>query len=925
MTILLATKLHQPSPPAKRVLRPQLIQRLDEGLAAGRQITLVSAPAGFGKTTCVSEWLQTLDDWPVAWLSLDPADDDPGRFFTYLVAVLQKVDQNLGVEIAGILNAGQLPPAEILSTTLINDILDLNQRFLLVLDDFQVIQDAIILQIIEALVDNLPDVLYLVLLTREDPSLPLARLRANNQLAEIRAADLRFSPSEAKQFFNQVIGLTLSSQDVNNLVQRTEGWVAGLHLAGLSMRNRTDPSSFIANLSGRQRFILNYLVEEVLSRQPQQIQEFLLQTSILDKLSGDLCNQVTGRTDSHVLLERLFNANLFLIPLDEEGLWYRYHQLFVDLLRDRQERLMEADSAELHRRASHWYAGNGRISEAIQHALAARDYGVAVQWIEKHAMDMLMQWHVKTVEGWMQSIPADWVAQSPRANLSFAWMHLMRANHEQAFPYLERLQTLFADPQLRDQIAREDPELEAKWLALQAMLLNAQGKPLESLNLGQRALEIAPAEDSQTLGMIYPTLANAYQQVNEYENALEAFQALIQLGQREANSVLELVGVSGLALLALQHGQYHFAFEIVSQVLERVERTRSMPPISTALFGELAVIHYQWHQLEQAHGYFQRAIQVSTLSGYSDAELFYGVILSRLFQIQGDLETAVEKIQKAVDLMHVQAPATVRDEVIAQQIRICLAQDDLPAAERILAGAGFSLQEAIASADLDSAHHAPMLSGEKALESAWTLYVSALRILLYRAQKYGELAQVKTSIELASRLIDSALRHDYLPLVLEMLLLRAQMQAVLDDRPASQADYIQALELGQPEEFISIFLEEGPPVASALAHLLEQDRLGKVNPTYVRKILAAFPEDRQSGPAPDDKVTVIKDELVEPLSKRELEVLHLIREGLSNQEIAERLVVTLHTVKKHSSNIYAKLGVSSRTQAIARARQLKLI
>jgi LuxR family maltose regulon positive regulatory protein len=925
MTILLATKLHQPSPPPKRVPRPQLIQRLDEGLAAGRQVTLVSAPAGFGKTTCVSEWLHTLEGWPVTWLSLDPIDDDPGRFFTYLVAALQRVDRNLGEEIAGILSAGQLPPAQILSTILINDILDLNQRFLLVLDDFQVIQDAFILQIIEALVENLPDVLYLVLLTREDPSLPLARLRANNQLSEIRAADLRFSAPEAEQFLNQTIGLSLSPQDVRVLVERTEGWIVGLHLAGLSMRDRADPSNFIKNLSGRQRFILNYLVEEVLSQQPLEIQRFLLQTSILDKLSGDLCNQVTGRKDSHVLLEQLFNANLFLIPLDEEGQWYRYHQLFVDLLRDRQERLMEADTAELHRRASRWYAGNGRISEAIQHALAARDYEVAVQWIEKHAMDMLMQWHLKTVEGWMQSIPADWVAQSPRANLAFAWMHLMRANHEQAFPYLERLQIMFADPQRRDQITQEDPALEAKWLALQAMLLNAQGKPLESLNLGQRALETAPPEDSQTLGMIYPTLANAYQQMNDYENALEAFQALIQLGQREANSVLELVGVSGLALLALQHGQYHFAFEIVSQGLERVERSRSLPPISTAMYGELAVIHYQWHQLEQAHSYFQRAIQVSTLSGYSDAELFYGVILSRLFQIQGDLDTAAEKIQKAVDLMHVQAPATVRDEVIAQQIRICLAQDDLPAAERILTGTGFSLQDAITSTDLESAHHAPMLSGENALESAWTLYVSSLRILLYRAQAHGELARVRASIELASRLIDETLQHNYLPLAMEMLLLRAQMHAVLDERQASQADYLQALELGQPEGFISIFLEEGPAIAAALARMLEQDLLGKVSPAYAIKILAAFPRVRKSEAVLDSGAATANDELVEPLSKRELEVLHLIREGLSNQEIAERLVVTLHTVKKHSSNIYAKLGVSSRTQAIARARQLKLI
>ena len=906
MSTLLITKLHKPAVPPKRVLRPSLIQHLNEGLESGQQVILVSAPAGFGKTTCISDWVDTLE-MPFAWLSLDSGDDDPGRFFTYLIAALQNIDLEIGAEIEGILRAGQLPPEDILSTTLVNDILKVKQRFLLVLDDLQMVQDASILRGLETLIANPPESLYLVLLTREDPSLPLARLRANNQLTEVRAGNLRFTSLETEQYLNVVMGLSLSADDIQALEEKTEGWAAGLHLAGLSIRGRRSPSEFIAKLSGSQRFILNYLTEEVLNQQSDDIQQFLLETSILDKLSDELCNAVTGRTDSHDLLEKLFSANLFLIPLDEEGHWYRYHQLFVDLLQDRLKTLQKDQTIELHQRASQWYRQKGFVSEAIQHALDAEDYTTAVHLIESHAMDMLMQWHLKTVEGWMQSIPQEWTAQSPQANLTFAWMYLMRSNHERAFPYLERLGALFANPQANAKQA--DLSLQARWLALQSMLLNAQGQQAASLQACQAALELAPKDDNQLQGMIYLSLANTYQQMNDYDRAVEAYQKLIQLGQMAGNSVSELIGVSGLALLALQHGQYHFAFDLVTQGIQRIQRAGALPPISTAVYGELAVIHYQWHQLEQAHTYFQRAIQVSTLSGYSDAELYYGVILSRLSQIQGDLASAAKKIQKAVDLMQVEAPAAVREEVLAQQVRIYLAQDNLAAAEMLLKNQGVPL---------------PAPSREDTRASV-LLKISSLRVLLYRAQRKHELDNLESGLALANQLVEQLLQGQYIPPALETLLIRAQLQAALGDSQASQADYVQALKLGEPEGFISIFVEEGPSVAEALSGLLKQANREFVDADYVQRILDAFPVDKSSESESKPEPVSIQESLIVPLSKRELEILQLIDEGLSNQEITERLVITLHTVKKHSSNIYAKLGVSSRTQAVARARQLGLL
>jgi LuxR family maltose regulon positive regulatory protein len=937
MSGLLATKLHCPSPPPKRVRRPRLIQRLNEGLEFGRRITLVSAPAGFGKSTCISAWVNVLDRWPVAWLSLDPADDDPARFFTYFIAALQKVDPNLGREIEAVLRSGHLPPAEILSAALINDLLELEGRFLLVLDDFHVIQDQFILSVLEILLSSPPPPLYLVLLTREDPPLPLARLRGNNQLTEIRAGDLRFTQTEADRFLNEVMSLSLSRADIAALEDKTEGWIVGLQLAAIAMQSqptvqvRSDSSAFIAALSGSHRFILSYLTEQVLDRQPQEIRHFLLQTSILDELNGDLCDSVTGRSDSRVLLRQLFNTNLFLIPLDDEHHWYRYHHLFADLLRDLQNTLQKDNTAELHRRASRWYAkasaGEGKafVNEAVQHALVAQDYPMAVELLENHALEMIMQGYARTVSAWVRLIPAEWAAQSPRTDLALAWMYLLLGDYPQAFPFLERLEQTFSDSNFSEEHRQS---LKAEWLVMQSLRMNMEGKIAQGLAMADEALQIAPQGDSRLRSLAYFGVASAHQATDDYDFVVDAYRQAIQHGRAAGNSVAEMLSISGLAGLAMEHGQLHLAFEIVSPVKERVEGSGSPPPISTVVFGILGEIYYQWIQTEQARRYFLRALHLSTLGGYRSGMINCHVLLSRLSYLEGDSDAAAREIQQAIDMLQADTPDYVRQEALSQQARLYLARDLPDAAEMALQGQGFSFRDHFSF---------PKLSKDwKITHSIGLLYNSGLRVLLYRARARRDLAGLRPGIEFAGQLIDAALCRQYIPVALETLLLRAQMHAMLGDDRASQADFVKALELAEPEAFIGIFIEQGPPVASALTTLWEQNCLGTVQPDYAERILAAFSRTRSPGgvhgqpvsphlPAEAGSQAPIEPEtLVEPLTGRELEVLRLMADGLKYKEIAARLFISLNTVRFHVKSIYGKLNVNNRVQAIDKARRLRI-
>jgi LuxR family maltose regulon positive regulatory protein len=514
----------------------------------------------------------------------------------------------------------------------------------------------------------------------------------------------------------------------------------------------------------------------------------------------------------------------------------------------------------------------------------------------------------------LTAIPPELRFQSIRINLAFAWMHLLRGAFAAAAPYVDRLQTLLVGSQLN--VAA--PSLKAEWLALQAYLLSAQGQLTRSLELAQQARDMASETDGYVQSLAYNALGSTYLMLNDYNRVVEVYQKAIQHGRAAANSLVEMLGISVLAQIATQHGQLHFAYELASQGIDRAERSGSPPAIVMAVHGALGQVHYQWAHLAEAQRHFLRAIQLCALSGYTAGEIYGRANLSRLLQMEGNLPAADQEIQQAIDLMRSGAPAWGGDEAVVQQVGLHLAQHHLAAAESLLAKYGFSFKDAFSFPDL--------ASGQAMTYSIGLLYNSALRILLYRARTQRKPERVQSGIELADRLVSSALQNQYLSIALETLLLRAQMHAALGSDQASLADVAQALDLAGPEGFISLFVEEGSFIAESLAVLLRRDRPDSPQAEYIQTILTAFPQTQPLPAAREEQpVPHPSNMLVEPLTPRELEVLHLIAAGDSNQTIADKLVITARTVKKHTTNIYGKLNASSRTQAVARARELGIL
>jgi LuxR family maltose regulon positive regulatory protein len=875
---LLTTKLNIPPVRPELVPRPRLTERLNEGVTrmpSPRKLTLVSAPAGFGKTTLVAEWLTRLSGSgdagrPVAWLSLDEEDNDPARFFTYLVAALQTVDPDIGQAAQAMLQAPQPPPPEPLLTSLINDVAATPRPFVLVLDDYHLIHTLPIHRQLAFLLEHQPPQMHLVIASREDPPLPLSRLRARGQATEIRRADLQFTPEETAEFLQQVARQELPPWDVAALQRRTEGWAAGLQLLALSIRGRDDVLQLVRSFTGSHRYVLDYLIEEVFEQQSAEAQDFLLKTAILDRFTAALCDAVTGRNDGRAVLLALDQANLFIVRLDESRQWYRYHRLFADLLRHRLEVASAHEVAQLHRRASQWYAANGLPADAVQHALAGSDWEQAATLTLDLGESMLKRGEVATLLGWLQALPDEEVCTRPQLCLSYSWALILTSQLDAAEFYLRRA----------EQAAEDAPALLGDIVAAQAFIARTRGDDRCTIELSRRALSLLPPDNPVGRSVVAVNLGIAHWNSGHLAEAEQALTEADHAAQQSGNIYARLTALGFLGMAQAAQGRLHQAAEMLRQAI----RLGGQSPAIALAHSALSTLLYEWNDLEAAADHLQRAIGLSQRGGNVEVQIGSHRTLARIKQAQGDAAAALVALERAHQLTRdSDVPPLLHARNGACHVQIALAQSDLPAAAR--------WAEQVTQ-DADASPFYPLLG------------LTPARLLLARNEKAAAAEQLEGWYEIA-------VRAGWQYGTIEVRVLQALAAPTPDEALAFLAD---GLTLAQPKGYVRAFVDKGEPLAA----LLREAAARSVAPEYVRKLLAAFARP----PTPPHPLT---QSLIEPLSDRELDVLHLLADGLTNQEIAQALCVSVNTVKTHLKNVYGKLGVHSRREAAAKAKELGLV
>lgn len=696
---LLATKFHIPPRRVGLVVRPHLLAKIQHGWEERRKLTLVSAPAGYGKTTLVVEWIAFLRSGAagsqpgIIWLSLDEADNHPDRFFMYVVAALRQVDDSFCTELFATLQAGHVPSQDALVAALINDMLAWEKPHILVLDDFHHIQDVAILEALTALLTHQPANVHLVLVTREDPPLPLARLRVHGQLTEIRAADLRFSEHEAASLLREGLRLDLSTEDVASLTEWTEGWAAGLQLAGIALQGREHPGAFVQTLSVSHRFMLDYLTEEILKTRSPDVQEFLLETSILPRLNADVCNAVTRRTDSASRLDQLLAANLFIIPLDDEGHWYRYHHLFAGLLQHKLRREQPDLLPELHRRASLWYEGQDMPAPAIEHALAAGDDERAVTLLERDGWRLITRGFSRSYMQWVQVLPEALRLKHPTLITCMVWARILHGDYLQAESWLKTVEEGLATlpPEAAGTLA-----LQADLFALRAIIAQARGNAPESFRLAKQARSRAPVADLRLVALTALAFGVACRLAGRFDEAIESLEESMRAAQAIDDHVTSMIAMAHLALTWYPLGRLRLLAERAEATIERAERGARLAPLTTgSVHTVLGLVYYEWDQVEKARASLLHGIRLATLAEHPASLIYAGIHLARLYQGQGDLDAAARCLREADEVLAKGGPGWARLDWIAQQVSLLVAQGNLTEAEALLHTTGISADSAV--------------------------------------------------------------------------------------------------------------------------------------------------------------------------------------------------------------------------------------
>jgi LuxR family maltose regulon positive regulatory protein len=881
-TLILSTKLYIPSARSSQVARPRLLEKLQAGL--GSNSVLVSAPAGFGKTTLISEWVSRIQPIvPAGWLSLETGENDPIRFWDYFTAALKTLKPAIGETALSLLHSPQPLAIEAVLTTLINDLTSLKGDFVLVLDDYHVIQSQSIHAGITFLLEHMPAKMHLVIATRVDPALTLARFRVKGTMSEIGADDLRFTADEAAGLLKQLQGAELSREDVQALNTRAEGWVAGLKMAALSLGQGKDVKGFIENFAGSQRYIMDYLMEEVLLCQTEEVQEFLLRTSLLERLTAPLCDFVSGHGGSQEMLEKLEHSNLFLVPLDESRQWYRYHHLFGELLRHQFEMIPAANEvALLHRRASQWYEENGLADDAVHHALAAKDWERAVRLLYDPDEKRIKLGETVTLLTWLKAVPEETLRAHPKLYRQFAQVLTNAGEFDAAETVLGYL----------EKTARDDTNLQGEIALLRAGVAQNRGDYSSAIDLASKALSLLQPDNVDARAKASMLSGSAHFESGLFDQAWSLMTDAYELGRKAADHWIVASALAVLGIILWQRGKLHQSALLYEEAISLAERSPASinPRLSLSY-----VLYYEWNDLEAAARQQQYAIELSRLSGsvagtatFLEGRAVAYYLMAHTLRAQGDSAGAKAAAEKSDELAQTPSVArSVRARHAAFRVMLAIWQDDAVATH----------------------HWSTQLSEYVDAMPFWLSYVP-FRILISCGEKEVAAEQLKALYERTARA------------KLQTILIRICIcQALAAATPDQALTFLaEALNLGQPEGFIRSFVDESRLLAPLLRKALSQG----ITPEYTGKLLNIIEAEDRQRTAKSGSVTPPLQPS-SPLSERELEVLSLLALGLSNRQIAERLIISLSTAKTHVHNISEKMNAKTRTQAIARARELNLI
>ena len=900
---LLMTKLFVPRAQTDAVIRPRVINQLEAGLR--RRLTLISAPAGFGKTTLVSNWrhLEPQEGVAVAWLSLDEYDNDAGRFLTYLIEALHRASPDIGANARALMQSAPGVQMDLIMTGLINDIGALPGQFVLVLDDYHLINNQQIHSAMEYLIEHMPPQLHVILICRADPPLPLAKWRARGEMVDIRATDLRFTIDETENFLQSSLSQSIDHEDIVVLEQRTEGWVAGLQLAAISMRDRSDIHTFIHSFSGQHRHIFDYLVDEVLDHESPETQEFLLQSSLFRRFTADLCNQVTDRRDSHLMLEYLERSNLFIASLDNERRWFRYHQLFADLLRRRLHQTQPDIIPNLHRRASIWFEEHGDPVEAAWQAIAGEDWDRASRLIETYEQALFNQGRSKTILELTEAVPDAIVLSRPRLLSVRGWTNILNGRPQRSWRDLAALGNLLGEME-RDPL-RSNELSGLEWRLIRGSLASAQAMNaiLENdfqatLELANEALQQLPEDQFEMRAMTTGLRAQSFWLSGDLQSSAEDSQETVKLSQLTNAPLFQIIGLLSVASIDAEWGRFDRAAQVYRQAIEYADsRGLSMWQFTGRVMSFQSEVPYERNNLEEALEIAKRGREVIHPWSVSHAYDISYLHLARVHFALGDFDSARAVLDQAPPYSNLGPGLTEVAQVEGLQALI-----DIATGER---------------EHLEAIEHELLAPMSDLLDSIW-LWTPALR---FRGQVLNALGRHADAVSILAPLFDICIDRGWTRQAVQVGSDLSVSHAALGDQDAAATTFERVLERAEPNGFIRSILDAGAGIESVISSALAGRAAEGNASNYLNRLLQLSREESRRQPAGP----AAQHELIEPLSDREIEVLRLIAAGHTNAAIADELFVVVGTVKAHAHNIYSKLGVRNRTQAVNRARDLRII